>query len=84
MFLTSELAGFIDADAAIEDGMSTTELGGREMAGDDAERFGQMSEVQERPPSPPTPCADEQEGETTLPGALVPPPFEGQEPPFTD
>ncbi len=64
--------------------MSTTELGGNGMAGKNGERFERWSEMQENSPPPASPPPGEQESETALPGALVPPPFEGQELPFTD
>lgn len=67
-----------------EDGMNTTELGGHEVAGDKVERHRRHEESPEQERRTSAPSPEGQDGEAALPGALIPPPFEQQEPPFTD
>lgn len=58
--------------------MMNAEWGGKRVLADDADVEGPD---ERQAPSPPS---HENEREGALPGALVPPPFEEDEPPFTD
>lgn len=64
--------------------MNTTELGANGAAGNEAKPNEQGGESKQEPRRSADASPEGQEREPTLPGALVPPPFEQQETPFTD
>lgn len=69
------LVAFLRANETIEDGMSNAEW--EQLRADD-------EGAEEEKPEP-SPSTHEPDREGTLPGALVPPPFDDdEEPPFTD
>lgn len=64
--------------------MDTTELGGNWVAGEEAKPNEQGAETQQKQRRSADASPEEHERDKALPGALVPPPFEEQEAPFTD